>query len=65
MSTPRATSAEVIDKPRPQQRVLEDYAGDAPSNVEVRISELAAKIDRLTALVVALQSGAGIETVRT
>ncbi|KAI0116897.1 hypothetical protein F4814DRAFT_414370 [Daldinia grandis] len=65
MPTPRATSAEVIHKPRPRQRVLEDYAGDAPSDVEVRISELAAKIDRLTALVVALQSGAGIETVRT
>ncbi|KAI1804965.1 hypothetical protein F4811DRAFT_570602 [Daldinia bambusicola] len=65
MPTPRATSAEVIHKPRPRQRVPEDYAGEAPSDVEVRISELAAKIDRLTALVVALQSGAGIETVRT
>ncbi|KAK6948623.1 hypothetical protein Daesc_010393 [Daldinia eschscholtzii] len=65
MPMPRATSAEVIHKPRPRQRVPEDYAGEAPSDVEVRISELTAKIDRLTALVVALQSGAGIETVRT
>ncbi|KAI1656786.1 hypothetical protein F4813DRAFT_363308 [Daldinia decipiens] len=63
--TPHATSAEVIHKPRPQQRVIDDYAGEAPSDVEVRISELAAKIDRLTTLVVALQSGAGVETVET
>ncbi|KAI8962334.1 hypothetical protein F5Y11DRAFT_365990 [Daldinia sp. FL1419] len=65
MPTPRTTSAEIIHKPRPRQRIPEDYVGDAPSDVDVRISELTAKIDRLTALVVALQSGAGIETVRT
>lgn len=59
-----ASSELVIHKPHPRQ-VPEDDTGDAPTDVEVRISELAAKIDRLTALVVALQSGAGIETVRT
>ncbi|KAI0845520.1 hypothetical protein F5Y00DRAFT_265472 [Daldinia vernicosa] len=61
--TPRdTTSVEVVPKTRPQQQVLEDYAGHAPNDVEVRISELAAKIDRLTALIVSLHSGAGIET---
>ncbi|KAI2618774.1 ion transporter [Hypoxylon sp. NC1633] len=61
----RPASAEVISRPRPRPQPSEDDAGDAPTDVEVRISELAAKIDRLTALVVALQSGAGTETVRT
>ncbi|OTB06287.1 hypothetical protein M426DRAFT_9775 [Hypoxylon sp. CI-4A] len=63
--TPRPASAEVIQKSQTREHAIEDDAGDAPTNVEVRISELAAKIDRLTALVVALQSGAGTETVRT
>ncbi|KAL7628981.1 hypothetical protein AAE478_000499 [Parahypoxylon ruwenzoriense] len=64
-SVSRPTGAETISKPKPRQQPPEDYAGEAPSDVEVQISELSAKIDRLTALVVALQSGAGIETIRT
>ncbi|OTA69129.1 ion transporter [Hypoxylon sp. EC38] len=65
MPTSRPASSEVINRPKPQRQIPEDDAGDAPTDVEVRISELAAKIDRLTALVVSLQSGAGTETVRT
>lgn len=42
----------------------EDDQMDAPTDVDVRIAELSAKIDRLTSLVVALQPGAGIETTR-
>ncbi|KAI0380124.1 hypothetical protein F5Y04DRAFT_258351 [Hypomontagnella monticulosa] len=64
MASRPASSEMVINKPKPRQ-VPEDDEGDAPTDVEVRISELAGKIDRLTALVVALQSGAGIDTVRT
>ncbi|KAI0013045.1 hypothetical protein F4779DRAFT_613913 [Xylariaceae sp. FL0662B] len=65
MPSSRPARAEVISKPKHREQPPEDDAGDAPTDVEVRISELAAKIDRLTALVVALQSGAGTETVRT
>ncbi|KAI1381835.1 ion transporter [Hypoxylon crocopeplum] len=65
MPVSRPASAEVISRPRPRPQPSEDDVADAPTDVEVRISELAGKIDRLTALVVALQSGAGIETVRT
>ncbi|KAI1079118.1 hypothetical protein F5B20DRAFT_581537 [Whalleya microplaca] len=65
MLSSRRASAEVINKPKRREHPPEDDAGDAPTDVEVRISELAAKIDRLTALVVSLQSGAGIDTVRT
>ncbi|KAI1767255.1 hypothetical protein GGR53DRAFT_482761 [Hypoxylon sp. FL1150] len=61
----RPASAELVNRPKPREEPQDDYAGDAPSDVEVRIAELAAKIDRLTALVVALQSGAGTETIRT
>ncbi|KAI0891737.1 ion transporter [Annulohypoxylon nitens] len=65
MPTSRRTSTEVLNKPKPLQEDTEDFAGDAPSDMEVQISDLSAKIDRLTALVASLQSGAGIETVRT
>ncbi|CAJ2512422.1 Uu.00g054370.m01.CDS01 [Anthostomella pinea] len=65
MPSPKPTSADVISKPKPREQMPEDDVGEAPTDVEVRISELAAKIDRLTALVVALQSGAGTETIRT
>ncbi|KAI1779685.1 ion transporter [Hypoxylon cercidicola] len=61
----RPASSELINRPKPRELPPDDYVGDAPSDVEVRISELSAKIDRLTALVVALQSGAGTETIRT
>ncbi|KAI1143095.1 ion transporter [Hypoxylon sp. FL0543] len=65
LSASRPASSEVVNRPKPQREIPEDDTGNAPTDVEVRISELAAKIDRLTALVVSLQSGAGNETVRT
>lgn len=65
LTASRPASAELVTRPKPREQPQDDFAGDAPSDVEVRISELAAKIDRLTALVVALQSGAGTETIRT
>lgn len=61
------TGAGVIEpRPRSQDRrgPEDDYA-DAPTSAEVQIAELASKIDRLTALVVALQAGQGTQTVRT
>ncbi|ORY58146.1 uncharacterized protein BCR38DRAFT_448220 [Pseudomassariella vexata] len=64
----RPRSQDVIQKPSStpaRSQVTEDDATDAPSNVEVRISELSNKIDRLTALVTSMQSGAGTETVRS
>ncbi|KAI0834134.1 ion transporter [Hypoxylon sp. FL0890] len=61
----RPASLEVVNRPKSQRELPEDDTGNAPTDVEVRISELAAKIDRLTALVVSLQTGAGTETVRT
>ncbi|KAI0482228.1 hypothetical protein GGR56DRAFT_684820 [Xylariaceae sp. FL0804] len=78
MPSPQPTSPDVISKPKPhprggqyqhqqdqhQQSPYEDE-GEAPTDTEVQIQELAAKIDRLTALVVALQTGAGVETIRT
>ncbi|KAK8106382.1 calcium channel YVC1 [Apiospora kogelbergensis] len=48
-----------------QRRPVEEDETDAPTDVEVRIAELSNKIDRLTAMVAGLQSGAGIETVRS
>ncbi|KAI1468861.1 uncharacterized protein F4812DRAFT_458387 [Daldinia caldariorum] len=55
----RAASTEEIHEPRSRQKVSVGNAGEAQSGIEERISELAAKIDQLTALVVALQSGSG------
>ena len=40
----------------------EEDATDAPTDVEVQIAELSAKIDRLTALVTTLHAGADAET---
>ncbi|KAI0175823.1 hypothetical protein GGR52DRAFT_538299 [Hypoxylon sp. FL1284] len=65
LSTSRTASPEMTSRSKHRMQTLDDYVGDAPTDVEVRISELTAKIDRLTALVVALQSGAGTETIRT
>ncbi|KAK8059393.1 calcium channel YVC1 [Apiospora saccharicola] len=49
-----------------RQRQQEDDTTDAPTDVEVRIAELSSKIDRLTAMVAGLQSGAaGDDTVRS
>ncbi|KAK8091116.1 hypothetical protein PG994_000621 [Apiospora phragmitis] len=48
-----------------RQRQAEDDTTDTPTDVEVRIAELSSKIDRLTAMVAGLQSGAaGDDTVR-
>ncbi|KAI1876863.1 uncharacterized protein JN550_000935 [Neoarthrinium moseri] len=64
--TRRPTSGDDIHQPSPaRSRQPEDDSTDAPTDVEVRISELSLKIDRLTALVAALQPGAGTETTRT
>ncbi|RYP13146.1 hypothetical protein DL767_010905 [Monosporascus sp. MG133] len=62
---PQQSGANGAPKARPRDTESDDFVTDAPTDVEVRIAELASKIDRLTALVVALQSGAGNETVRT
>ncbi|KAI1259261.1 hypothetical protein F5Y18DRAFT_410244 [Xylariaceae sp. FL1019] len=60
----RQNSTETTHSPR--RRVApEDDGGDAPTDVEVQISELTAKIDHLTALVVALQPSESLESVRT
>ncbi|KXJ95284.1 ion transporter [Microdochium bolleyi] len=59
------TSGAPINTPAPQRHEDDEDAGDAPTDVEVRISELTAKIDRLTSLVLSLQTGAGLDTVRT
>lgn len=66
-AAPRQTSTEVISQPSSARtlRQTDDDSTEAPSDVEVRIAELSLKIDRLTALVVALQPGAGIEETRT
>ncbi|KAI1341583.1 hypothetical protein F5Y15DRAFT_376552 [Xylariaceae sp. FL0016] len=64
MPSTHLPSAHAISKPRPKDRRFEEEETDAPTDVEVQISELTAKIDRLTALVVALQTGAGVDTVR-
>ncbi|KAK6087579.1 ion transporter [Seiridium cupressi] len=62
----RQTSNDVISRPSPaRSQQLEDDSTDAPTDVEVRIAELSSKIDRLTALVAALQPGAGVEVTRT
>ncbi|KAJ1331685.1 ion transporter [Microdochium nivale] len=64
-STKPTTSGQSINTPAPQRQESDEDAGDAPSDVEVRISELTAKIDRLTTLVLSLQTGAGLDSVRT
>ncbi|RYP21656.1 hypothetical protein DL765_002117 [Monosporascus sp. GIB2] len=65
LQPPQQRGGNGVPKPRPRDPEPDDFVTDAPTDVEVQISELASKIDRLTALVVALQSGAGTETVRT
>lgn len=65
-SQPTGTS---IHRPGPFYAASSSHEGeddrmDAPSDADVRIAELSAKIDRLTSLVVALQPGAGVETTR-
>ncbi|GAP92333.2 putative ion transporter [Rosellinia necatrix] len=54
MPSPRSNSADMVHRLR-RPNHADDYAAKAPTDVEVRIADLSAKIDRLTALVVALQ----------
>ncbi|KAI0600080.1 ion transporter [Biscogniauxia sp. FL1348] len=63
--SPRPTSGEVITRAKLREHALEEDGEDAPTDVEVQIAELSAKIDRLTALVVSLQSGANVGNVQT
>lgn len=44
---------------------MEDDVANAPTDVEVRLTELSVKIDRLAALVVALQPTESVSMVRT
>ncbi|KAI3322085.1 hypothetical protein HD806DRAFT_523489 [Xylariaceae sp. AK1471] len=64
MPSPRPNSSEVINKLK-RPNPLEDDVTNAPSDVEVRVAELSAKIDHLTALIVALQPTESLEIVRT
>ncbi|KAI1809376.1 hypothetical protein GGS20DRAFT_590677 [Poronia punctata] len=64
MHSPRPDSMEMASKAR-RQALPEDDVTDAPTDVEVRIAELSAKIDRLAALVVALQPSESVGMVRT
>ncbi|KAI3334816.1 ion transporter [Ustulina deusta] len=54
MPSPRPSSSEMIDKLKWQNHTEEDTT-DASTDVDARIADLAAKIDRLTELVVSLQ----------
>lgn len=62
---PSGADAFSAAQPQPRRSTTEDDTGAAPSDVEIRISELSEKIDRLTALVVSLQAGSGLQEVRT
>ncbi|KAI0442545.1 ion transporter [Xylaria telfairii] len=64
MPSPRLNSAEMVHRQKRQTRA-EDDVPNTPTDVEVRIADLSAKIDRLTALVVALQHTGSGEFVRT
>jgi hypothetical protein len=60
----RQNSSETTNKSR-RRDAMEDDVANAPTDVEVRLTELSAKIDRLAALVVALQPTESISMVRT
>ncbi|KAI1736769.1 ion transporter [Xylaria scruposa] len=64
MPSPRLNSTEMVNQQK-RQTLVEDDISNAPTDVEARIADLSAKIDRLTALVVALQPTESIESVRT
>ncbi|KAI0460108.1 ion transporter [Xylaria acuta] len=64
MPSPRLNSSEIVNQRKRQTR-MEDDITNAPTDVEVRIADLSAKIDRLTALVIALQPTESVESVRT
>jgi hypothetical protein len=55
--SPRAVSTPEVPGPAPRDtRMADEDAAEQPSDVEVRISDLAQKIDRLTEVIVQLQS---------
>lgn len=62
--SPQLNSAELVNKLR-RQNPQEDDVTEAPTDIEVRVAELSAKIDRLTALIVALQPSESLDIVRT
>ncbi|KAI0404151.1 ion transporter [Xylaria palmicola] len=64
MPSPRPNSAEMINQLKRQNNADDDISF-APTDVEARIADLSAKIDRLTTLVVALQPAESVEIVRT
>ncbi|KAI1176807.1 ion transporter [Nemania sp. FL0916] len=64
MPSPRPDSSEVINKSRRQKDAADNMA-DKPMDVEARIADLSAKIDRLTALVVSLQPTTSVEFDRS
>ncbi|KAI1156746.1 ion transporter [Nemania diffusa] len=64
MPSPRPNSAEIIHKSKQQNHATKDIA-DKYADVDARITDLSAKIDRLTALVVALQPTESVEFDRT
>ncbi|KAJ8116680.1 hypothetical protein ONZ43_g4386 [Nemania bipapillata] len=64
MPSPRPNSSEVIKKSK-QQNLATNEMADKYADVDARIADLSAKIDRLTALVVALQPTESVEFDRT
>jgi len=64
MYSPRQNSSETANKSR-RRDAMEDDVANAPTDVEVRLTELSVKIDRLAALVVALQPTESVSMVRT
>ncbi|KAI1333253.1 hypothetical protein F5Y16DRAFT_393647 [Xylariaceae sp. FL0255] len=65
ISSPRRKSIVESGGRSRRRHAPEDDSGDAPTDVEVRIAELTSKIDRLTALVVALQPAESTDSIRT
>lgn len=64
MPSPRPNSTERANRPKQQYRSADDST-DKSVDVEARIADLSAKIDRLTALVLTLQPTESIEFDRT
>ncbi|KAJ2988520.1 hypothetical protein NUW58_g3931 [Xylaria curta] len=64
MPSPRPNSAEIVNQLK-RRKPADDDIDNAPTDVETRIADLSAKIDRLTALVIALQSTESLGSVRT
>ncbi|KAI0537429.1 ion transporter [Xylaria digitata] len=64
MPSPRPNSTEMINKSKWQDQAEDDIT-DTSTDVEARIADLSAKIDRLTALVVALHPAGSLESIHT